>query len=157
MCLFIFSLHYILAEYSVLSVLKRRMRNLQYCWLTTCGGGQGSTNHELLYPLGNHVSALNNYFFHSKRYIQYCLAKGTSVYLLLLFHHEVVSTSLRPDGLQHTRPPCPSPASGAGFKLKSIELVMPSYHLILYRPLLFLPSVFPSIRVFSNESVLCIR
>ena len=41
-------------------------------------------------------------------------------------------------------------------KLMSIELVMPSNHLILCRPLL-LPSVFPSIRVFSNESVLCIR
>ena len=34
---------------------------------------------------------------------------------------------------------------------------MPSNHLILYRPLLLLPSIFPSIRVFSNESVLCIR
>ena len=42
-------------------------------------------------------------------------------------------------------------------KLLSIELVMPSNHLILCRPLLFLPSIFPSIRVFSNESVLCIR
>ena len=42
-------------------------------------------------------------------------------------------------------------------KLMSIELVMPSNHLILCRPLLFLPSNFPSIRVFSNESVLCIR
>ena len=42
-------------------------------------------------------------------------------------------------------------------KLMSIELVMPSNHLILCRPLLFLPSIFPSIRVFSNESVLCIR
>ena len=42
-------------------------------------------------------------------------------------------------------------------KLMSIELVMPSNHLILYRPLLFPPSVFPSIRVFSNESVLHIR
>ena len=39
-------------------------------------------------------------------------------------------------------------------KLMSIELVMPSNHLILCRPLLLLPSVFPSIRVFSNESVL---
>ena len=39
----------------------------------------------------------------------------------------------------------------------SIELVMPSNHLILCRPLLLLPSVFPSIRVFSNESVLHIR
>ena len=42
-------------------------------------------------------------------------------------------------------------------KLMSIESVMPSNHLILCRPLLLLPSVFPSIRVFSDESVLCIR
>ena len=42
-------------------------------------------------------------------------------------------------------------------KLMSIKSVMPSNHLILCRPLLFLPSIFPSIRVFSNESVLCIR
>ena len=42
-------------------------------------------------------------------------------------------------------------------KLMSVELVMPSNHLILCRPLLLPPSVFPSIRVFSNESVLRIR
>ena len=42
-------------------------------------------------------------------------------------------------------------------KLMSIESVMPSNHLILYCPLFLLPSIFPSIRVFSNESVLCIR
>ena len=42
-------------------------------------------------------------------------------------------------------------------KLMSIESVMPSNHLILCRPLLFLSSVFPSIGVFSNESALCIR
>ena len=42
-------------------------------------------------------------------------------------------------------------------KLMSIESVMPSNHLILCRPLLLLPSIFPSIRVFSNESALCIR
>ena len=42
-------------------------------------------------------------------------------------------------------------------KLMSIESVMPSNHLILCRPLLFLPSIFPSIRVFSNELALCIR
>ena len=42
-------------------------------------------------------------------------------------------------------------------KLMSIELVMPSNHLILCRPLLLLPSTFPSIRVFFSESVLCIR
>ena len=43
------------------------------------------------------------------------------------------------------------------FKLMSIESVMPSNHLILCHPLLFPPPVFPSIRVFSNESVLHIR
>ena len=42
-------------------------------------------------------------------------------------------------------------------KLMSIQSVMPSNHLILCHPLLFLPSIFPSIRVFSNESILCIR
>ena len=42
-------------------------------------------------------------------------------------------------------------------KLMSIELVMPSNHFILCHPLLLLPSTFPSIRVFSNESVLHIR
>ena len=42
-------------------------------------------------------------------------------------------------------------------KLVSIELVMPSNHLILCCPLLLPPSIFPSIRVFSNESALCIR
>ena len=42
-------------------------------------------------------------------------------------------------------------------KLISIESVMPSNHLILCRPLLLLPSIFPSIRVFSDESALCIR
>ena len=42
-------------------------------------------------------------------------------------------------------------------KLMSIELVMPSNHLILYRPLLLPPSIFPNIRVFSNESVLRFR
>ena len=51
----------------------------------------------------------------------------------------------------------PSPTPGAYSKLMSIELVMPSDHLILCFPLLLPPSVFPSIRVFSNKSVLCIR
>ena len=42
-------------------------------------------------------------------------------------------------------------------KLISIESVIPSHHFILCCPLLFPPSIFPSIRIFSNESVLCIR
>ena len=51
----------------------------------------------------------------------------------------------------------PFTVSQSLLKLMSIELVMPSKRLVLCRPLLFLPSVFPSIRVFSNESVLHIR
>ena len=47
--------------------------------------------------------------------------------------------------------------SWSSFRLTSIESVMPSSHLILCHPLLLLPSTYPSIRVFPNESVLCIR
>jgi len=65
-------------------------------------------------------------------------------------------STLQLHGLQHISPPCPSPTQSL-LKLMSIELVMPSTHLILCRPLLLLPSIFPSIRVFSNESVLGIR
>ena len=64
-----------------------------------------------------------------------------------------MSDSLHPHGLQHARPSCPSPTPGVYSNL-SIESVMPSNHLILC---LLLPSIFPSIRVFPNESVLCIR
>ena len=63
---------------------------------------------------------------------------------------------LRPHGLQHARLPCPSPNSQSLLKLMSIKSVMPSNHLILCYPLL-LPSISPSIRVFSNEPVLSIR
>ena len=58
-----------------------------------------------------------------------------------------MSNSLRPHGLQQARRPCPL----------STELVMPSNRLILCRPLLLLPLVFPSIRDFSNELVFCSR
>ena len=74
-------------------------------------------------------------------------------YISVQFSHSVVSNSLWSHGLQHARPPCPSPTP----KLMSIESVMPSNQLILCRPLLLLPSIFPSIRVFSNESALCTR
>ena len=47
--------------------------------------------------------------------------------------------------------------SGSLLKLMCIESVMPSNHLIVCCPLLLLPSIFPNIKVFSNESVLCIR
>ena len=62
-------------------------------------------------------------------------------------------STLQLHGLQHARLLCP-PLS---FKLMSIKSVMPSKHLILCHPLLLLPSVFPSIRVFSNESAHLIR
>ena len=68
-----------------------------------------------------------------------------------------MSDSLRPHGLQHTRPPCPSPTPGVYSNTCPIKSVMPFNHLILCSPLLLLPSVFPRIRVFSNESVLRIR
>ena len=73
------------------------------------------------------------------------------------FSCSVVFDSLRPHELQHTRPPCLSPTLGVYSKLMSIELVMPSSHFILCRPLLLLPPIPPSIRVFSNESALCMR
>ena len=73
------------------------------------------------------------------------------------FSHSVMSDSLRPHGLQHARLPCPSPTPRAYSKLMSKESVMPSNHLILCHPLLLPPSIFLSIRVFSNESVLLIR
>ena len=59
--------------------------------------------------------------------------------------------------LQHARLPCPSPTPGSLLKLTSFKPVMPSNHLILCHPLLLLPSIFSSIRDFSNESVLHIR
>ena len=70
--------------------------------------------------------------------------------LLLLFSCSVVSNSLRPRGPQHARLPCPSRTPGTCS-------VMPSNHLTLRRPLLLLPSIFASIRVFSNESALRMR
>ena len=63
---------------------------------------------------------------------------------------------MQPHGLQHASLPCPSPAPTV-LKFTSIESVMPSNHLIPCCPLLLLPSIFPSIRVFSSESAVCIR
>ena len=69
-----------------------------------------------------------------------------------------MSDSLRNHGLPHARPPCPSPTPGAcSNSFMSIESVKPSNHLVLCLPLLLLPSIFPSFRVFSSESVLHIR
>ena len=67
-----------------------------------------------------------------------------------------MTDSLQPHGLQH-QAALSITNSQSLLKLRSIVSVMPSNHLILCHPLLLLPSIFPSIRVFSNESVLRIR
>ena len=73
------------------------------------------------------------------------------------FSHSVVSSSLWPHESQQARPPCPITNSQSSPKPMSIESVMLFSHLILCRPLLLLPPIPPSIRVFSNESTLCMR
>ena len=73
------------------------------------------------------------------------------------FSCSVVSDSLRPPWTAALQASLSITNSRSLLKLMSIESVMPSSHLILFCPLLLLPSVFPSIRVFSSESVLCIR
>ena len=72
------------------------------------------------------------------------------------YSRSVVSDSFRLHESQHARRPCPSPTPGVSLKL-TFKLVMPSSHLILCRPLLLLPPISPSIRVFSNESTLRMR
>ena len=63
-----------------------------------------------------------------------------------------MSNSLQPHGLQHARLPCLTISRHLSDSCPL--MVMPSNHLILYHPLLLLPSIFPSIRVFSSESAL---
>ena len=96
------------------------------------------------------------------------MASSTQWICSVQFSHSVMSDSLWPHEPEHVRPPCPSLTPGVYLNSDSItdskdmglgglqELVMPSYHLILCHPLLP-PSIFPSIKVFSKESVLCIR
>ena len=68
-----------------------------------------------------------------------------------------MSDSLQPHGLQPRQASLSITNSQSSPKLMSIESVMPSNHLILCHPLLLPPSIFPSLRVFSNESALRIR
>ena len=97
-------------------------------------------------------STLFSFFYVSHNF--YCILVCNIVCNLLL-NHQVMSNSLHPHGLQHPRLPCLSLIISCSLpKFMSIESVMSSNHLILYRLLLLLPSVFPRIRVFSSESVL---
>ena len=92
--------------------------------------------------------------FHSKKYRawrSWFLGQLSSVQLLSHVQIFVIPwTAARQASLSITNPQ-------SLLKLVSIESVMPFNHLILCHPLLLLPSIFPSIRVFSNELVLCIR
>ena len=81
-----------------------------------------------------------------KSFIQLKIIDDNLIMSSVQFSRSVVSNSFQPHGLYST------PRSL--LKLMSIESVMPSIHLILCHPLILLPSVFPRIRVFSNELVL---
>ena len=77
--------------------------------------------------------------------------------LLLFLSRSVMSDYLQPHRLQHATLFLSITNSRSLLKLMSIESVMPSNHLILCRPFLLPPSIFPSIRVLSNESIFSIR
>ena len=78
--------------------------------------------------------------------------------LVSQFNRLVVSNSLRPHGPQNARPPCPLPIPGVySNSCPLTRWCHPTTLSIFYRPLLLPPSIFPSIRVFSNEAVLCIK
>ena len=89
--------------------------------------------------------------------IQYLFFSFLLSSLCIQFSCSVMSNSLWLHGLQHTRLPCPSPTPGACSD--SCPLSQWCHPAISFSgpPLLLLPSTFPSIRVFSNELVLCIR
>ena len=73
------------------------------------------------------------------------------------FSCSVVPDSLWSHESQHARPHCPFTNPCSSLRLTCIESVMPSSHLILYRPLFLLATIPPSIRVFSNKSALHMR
>ena len=84
-----------------------------------------------------------------------CFNDSSNQFVLLvhLLSHVI---SLQFHALQHARLPWPSLSPRVCSNSCPIELVMPSNHLILCLPLLLLPSIFPSVRVFSSELALCI-
>ena len=73
------------------------------------------------------------------------------------FSRSVMSNSLQPHESQHVRPPCPSPTPRVHSNSRPSSRWCHPAISILCHPLLLLPSIFPSIRVFSNESALHIR
>ena len=104
---------------------------------------------DLMLSLKNQLKPFHLFLF-------YFNLKGKNVSLLLLLSHSVVSDSLRPHGLLHARPPCPTPSPRACSNSCPWvgDAIQPSHP--LSSPLLP-PSRFPSIRVFANESALHVR
>ena len=94
-------------------------------------------------------------------YIHFCFSNGKIQFLWLYVSQSIQLLSCVPLFVTPWTAACQASLSITNsqslFKLMPIKLVMTSNHLILYRPLLLPPSIFPSIRVFSNESVLRIR
>ena len=82
---------------------------------------------------------------------------GSPLVSQLLISHPFLFDSLQPHRLQHIRPPCPSPSPKVCPSSSLSHWFCHPAHLILWCLLLLLPSIFPSIRDFSSESVLCIR
>ena len=119
----------------------------QFCSSSLRLSKRGSVNYDWL--LGKHprITSLNIKHYSLRKF--YSLPPHFQFTSGQLLSHV---NSLWPHGLQHAITNFLSL-----LKLMSIKPRMPSNHLILYRPLLLLPSILPSIRVFSNESVLHIR
>ena len=97
-------------------------------------------------------------FFSLKLSSHYVQNKGTGPNdLLLLFSRSAMSDSLWPHGLQHSRFPCPLYHLPELAQTHVHWVSDPTNHLVFCCPLLFLPSIFPSVSVFSNESALHIK
>ena len=118
------------------------------------GTGESS---RILYSLSHQGSLLRHTQRQNRSDYSVCWSVGMErPFSSVQFSHSVMSDFLRPHEMQHARPPCQSPIPGVHSN-SSIRSVMPSSHLILCCPLLLLPLIPPSIRVFSNESALHMR
>ena len=117
--------------------------------LQTINTGEGVNKKEPSYTVGGNVnwySTIKKWYWDSLKNYQFSSVQ-------LLTRVRLLATpwiTARQASLSITN-------SWSSLKLISIQLVMPSNHLILCRPLLLLPLILPSIRVFSNESTLCMR